>query len=453
MRFSSVLTLLVALAAPLAAQPPVPVVDGKVTYRLTVSPAKPPVPLSNVSFLVPYREQWQGNAVQAFLDCFSEQNLFFSGEQEVARDKLAALPLDDPAVKKPPATLRALKDAARYDGADWQLWHQLRRDGVGTLLPNLQPLRRLANVIKVQARGEVARSEILAATRTLRIGFALAQTVRTHPTAIGYLVGVAIGSIATDTVQELQSRPDCPNLYWALAELPRPFFDLRPATQGEITITEQFRPLIDEQLGETALAKLVLKLESFGWSSSDQGDALNNPRLHFSLAAADARKVAAGRKLLLDTGLDKSLVASMSELQVILAADYRQYEIQRDELFAWHGLPYPQMLPGMRAADAAINAKPVKSSLARMLLPSLTRVAEAGARLDQKLAALRLIEALRYHAAETGAFPAKLAECKLPVPADPVTGRDFGYSLAGSVATITVTRPARTSRERTRFMC
>ena len=138
----------------------------------------------------------------------------------------------------------------------------------------------------------------------------------------------------------------------------------------------------------------------------------------------------------------------MSGLQVILAADYRQYEIQRDELFAWHGLPYPQMLPGMRAADAMINAKPVKSSLARILLPSLTRVAEAGARLDQRLAALRLIEALRFHAAETGAFPAKLAECKLPVPADPVTGRDFGYSLVGGVATITVT-PTRPNEPRT----
>ena len=303
MRFLTASTLMFALAAPLAAQPPVPVVDGKVTYRLTVSPAKPPVPLSKVSFLVPYREQWQGNAVLAFLDCFSEQTSFFAAEAEVARDKLAALPLDDPAVAKPPQTLRALKDAARFDGADWQIWHQLRRDSVGTLLPNLQPMRRLAIVIKVQARNELARGEVLAATRTLRIGFALARTVRTHPTAIAYLVGTAIGSIALDTVQELQSHPGCPNLYWALAELPRPFLDLRLPTQGEITITEQFRPLIDEQLGETALAKLVLKLESFGWGSSDQGDALNNPRLHFALAAAEAGKVAAGRKLLLDTGL------------------------------------------------------------------------------------------------------------------------------------------------------
>lgn len=56
-------------------------------------------------------------------------------------------------------------------------------------------------------------------------------------------------------------------------------------------------------------------------------------------------------------------------------------------------------------------------------------------RLDQRIALLRHVEALRLYAADHGgALPAKLSDVAVPLPDDPVTGKPFLYELAGTTA-------------------
>ena len=47
-----------------------------------------------------------------------------------------------------------------------------------------------------------------------------------HPTLIGDLVGIAIASIAIGPLEEMLSQPVCPNLYWALTNLPSPLVSM-----------------------------------------------------------------------------------------------------------------------------------------------------------------------------------------------------------------------------------
>jgi hypothetical protein len=55
------------------------------------------------------------------------------------------------------------------------------------------------------------------------------------------------------------------------------------------------------------------------------------------------------------------------------------------------------------------------------------------------IAGLRVIEAIRMHAAATGSLPKSLGEIKaVPVPANPVTGKPFAYSLQGETATLEI---------------
>ena len=58
--------------------------------------------------------------------------------------------------------------------------------------------------------------------------------------------------------------------------------------------------------------------------------------------------------------------------------------------------------------------------------------------LERSLAALRVIEALRMHAAaHDGKLPDKLDDLtEVPVPDDPGTGRPFEYGLQGDTATL-----------------
>ena len=69
-------------------------------------------------------------------------------------------------------------------------------------------------------------------------------------------------------------------------------------------------------------------------------------------------------------------------------------------------------------------------------------VRRSQARLDQRIALLRHVEALRLYAAEhNGTLPAKLSEVSVPLPVDPFTGKPFRYELSGDTATSAALRP------------
>jgi hypothetical protein len=80
--------------------------------------------------------------------------------------------------------------------------------------------------------------------------------------------------------------------------------------------------------------------------------------------------------------------------------------------------------------------------LASLLAPALSSVRHAQARLDRHLAALQLIEALRWHATTNGGrLPVTLDEVKVvPLPLNPATGKPFAYRLENGVGLLELPR-------------
>jgi hypothetical protein len=75
--------------------------------------------------------------------------------------------------------------------------------------------------------------------------------------------------------------------------------------------------------------------------------------------------------------------------------------------------------------------------------PSVFRVHRKRWLLDQRIALLRHVEALRLHAAEhDGTLPRSLSEVSVPLPDDPLTGKPFRYELAGDTAHLRGQPPA-----------
>ena len=73
--------------------------------------------------------------------------------------------------------------------------------------------------------------------------------------------------------------------------------------------------------------------------------------------------------------------------------------------------------------------------LAEMILPAVTQVRQAQARVEWQRDALQTVEAVRMHLAETGDLPATLQEIKVvPVPLNPVTIQPFLYRREGQIA-------------------
>ena len=74
--------------------------------------------------------------------------------------------------------------------------------------------------------------------------------------------------------------------------------------------------------------------------------------------------------------------------------------------------------------------------LTETLVAGLRNVIYTEARIERQLAVVRVIEAIRLHAAAHGGkLPAKLEEIReVPIPINPVTGRPFAYRLDGDTA-------------------
>ena len=91
----------------------------------------------------------------------------------------------------------------------------------------------LAGALKVRFRAEVALGRFDDAIRTAKTMFAMSRHLGEHPTLIGNLVGIVVANAAIGPLEEMLEQPGCPNLYWALTNLPHPLVPLDKGMEGE----------------------------------------------------------------------------------------------------------------------------------------------------------------------------------------------------------------------------
>ena len=93
--------------------------------------------------------------------------------------------------------------------------------------------------------------------------------------------------------------------------------------------------------------------------------------------------------------------------------------------------------------SSAVKKEPAR--FADALIPIFASARRSQGRLQQLIALLRHVEALRMDAAEHGGvFPAKLSDLSVPLPDDPFTGKPFLYEVSGHARrTCAAPRPLR----------
>jgi hypothetical protein len=432
--------VVVLLALPLPGWSKEKPVPTETVIRLKVQAAPAPKPALKYQLLPELREMNPGNPIQGYLKCFAEQNPFFHGKQALTeRENWETMPLKDLPVKAMRGygghALRQADYAARLDNPDWQILLKLKSDGIYLLLPEVQQMRGLAWALKVRFRGEVADRRFEDALVTAKTMFALARHLGEHPTVIGDLIGIAIASIAIEPLEEMLQQPGCPNLFWALTDLPQPFIDLRRGLQGErVILAKEFSVLNEkEQMTAAQLQKVFDRFNTFLADSKLKGPKLGE---WFAERAKDVVHVQAARKRLVNYGLGEDKIKQFPALQAVLLDAKFTFEVERDEATKGMMLPYWQAEPLLGVA----RGKEEPPFLWSISAGSKMRGAQA--RLDHRFALLRCVEALRIHAAENdGKLPVQLADVKLPLPVDPYTGKAFLYKLDGPTATLRGTAP------------
>ena len=101
--------------------------------------------------------------------------------------------------------------------------------------------------------------------------------------------------------------------------------------------------------------------------------------------------------------------------------------------------PYPKSLKLYEQVEEELlrgeSANNPGAVLASMLLPATGQVRAAVVRVDRDICALRVIEAIRMHAAETKSLPEKLDDIsRVPIPDNPATGEPFPYRVEDGAA-------------------
>ena len=408
--------------------------------RLSVQPAPAPKPALRYQLLPELREMNPGNPIQNYLKCFMEQHkFFFDKELFQRREKLLTMPLKELPAKELAEyggfALRQADWAARLDNPDWEILLKLKTDGVSLLLPDVQQMRPLANALQVRFRSEVALRRFDDAIRTAKTMLAISRHMSEHPTLIGNLVGIAIANQAIGALEEMLEQPGCPNLYWALTNLPVPLVPLDKGMGGErALVLSEFRDL-DESAPMSAdkLKTFIAHMDQLLADGRPPQPGTSQVRAWLDARVNDDKLVRAASQRLVEVGIPEERALRFPVDQVILLDEKREYEVRIDDIMKVVNIPVWQ-------AEALAQQNKSSSSpslFAHALVGGVDTVRPTQARLDQRIALLRDVEAVRLYAAEHGSsLPAKLADCSVPLPDDPCTGKPFRYECQGNTAAL-----------------
>jgi hypothetical protein len=424
---------------------------------LTLSPQLEPRPALKYRLFPLASERKDGNAVPIYLRLNFEQSDAARRYWTDTPVKWNTMPIDKIPLKEAKEFLNIYKNflrqfelGARRKTADWN--YTLDQGSVrDILLPDVQTMRGYVPMMVLKVRVELAEGDYAATAHCLETGFAYSQHVGNGPFLINSLVGIACANQFTDCLFDFVQQPDVPNLYWSLTALPRPLIDMRDALDMEYRFLDmQFPDLADldrprsPEQWDAVLVKVRAEYQRIAGAEQRLPEGRWLEPLAGTAAADSASKspdLLAARKYLTEhKKLASEKVDAMPPAQVLLLYMVDSYNEFRDDTFKATYLPYPGARRVFAEEEARRKAAPdtERNRFADALVPSISKIQRSQARLDRKIATLRVIEALRMHAAaHAGALPDKLSEVTIvPIPDDPGTGKPFEYQRDSDAATL-----------------
>ncbi|MHC4355866.1 MAG: hypothetical protein ACYS0H_24455, partial [Planctomycetota bacterium] len=217
--------------------------------ELPVHPAKAPEPAEKYSLVPKADKQTDADAVPLYEKAI--QAMKGGRKQQKQIYEWLKLPPEElpqeqveEAIQKNLESLRLVAQAVRCKQCNWPKWKP------GMNLPDQTIYRSLAFVISLQARLEIVRGQYDSALLTMQTGFGMARHVGQGPTTMQAMVGTAIGALVCREVELFIEGKDSPNLYWALANLPRPLVDVTNAIDSETANLKGYNILVRRQMAK-----------------------------------------------------------------------------------------------------------------------------------------------------------------------------------------------------------
>ncbi len=420
-------------------------------YNIKITPMSPPRPAMKYRLLPSALDTVPGNAVQLYMigatqvptdDVFNNQiDSWLSMEtaklpRQQIDEKLSATPIG--------YLFKNFDEAARHEHCVWE--NHYKTQGFEALLPHLRGMRDGSRIIALKARLQMADGDYTGALHTLQTGFASARHLTPQSVLIQQLVAAAIARHMLDDLTEWVGSSNAPNLYWALAELPHPYLDVRDTfDQERFGLIFSFPPLrdIDKGLSVEQWQQVMDKLpRMLQW---DDGRSEIRKAAQLGPAVLAIRLYPQAKKYYLDRGMAPAQVQAMPVHQILARFLVESFQEETDEVLKWQSLPYWQAAEQMRAAEDAAARAQAKGEAGPLgwMVPSVSKARLKIVVVDRYIASLQCVEGIRAYAAiHNGNLPDSLADLtETPAPLDPVTGQPFAYEVNANVAVLTAPVP------------
>ena len=207
------------------------------TVELTLHPAKTPKPKQKYQLIVKADEQ--GDADAALLYEKAIQSLpgglkMDEIEQwlKTPPDKLPKKQVQSVLEQLEPA-LELLEQAAKCERCEWPYLYD------DELSENLSKHRRLLFILSLKVRFQIAHGSYDEAIGTMQTGFGMARNLGEDSVLVRGMVGIGMAAYMCRQIEQFVQRPDAPNLYQALRDLPQPFIDLTKQAEWEEPDTKE----------------------------------------------------------------------------------------------------------------------------------------------------------------------------------------------------------------------
>lgn len=410
--------------------------DEPITIKIVA--AETPAIKTQYRFLPADSELRDGDAAVVLLRIIWEQQGFMRNVLPNLR-KWTELAYDDPNIPNLisfDGFTRKLRRAAYIRNANWN--YPFDEEPHATiLLPDVQGLRAfLVDGMKLWVGNKIAVGDLEAAREGILIQLAGARHIARTPVMVNHLIANAITDSAFGRAEIMLGHPDCPNLYWAFAMLPRTSGNYRDCLNWESNMLENsLMSLTDPHppIDDPAWRKIADEFSThMGMEMGRQGLDVTEAALLMVRMDAIAR-----RDLVAFSQFPIEDVERMKHEEAIMRWVLFQTRLVNAEIEAAFNLPAPQalhelgnvetrvaeMMQSTGAPEAPFTENPVSLYLSMF-------------RFERRVKLLQVVEALRHHLSRSGGqLPTSLAQIKpLHVPNDPFTESPFEYELTDGVA-------------------
>ena len=396
-----------------------------------------------------FSDQRPGNAANVYKEALAKMPEDYKEDLNEEINRLQRIHINNLEIKEVEAALEPYKPAiaqvklaACCEECEWGL--SLRHPNSINILSEFNGYWYLSKVIALQAKGQIAEKKFDEAVETLQMGFALAKHISQIRTFEMDVLVNGISQNMLDQVENFIQTSESHNLFWALSGLTKPFIDKSLSMRQSreyIFIThpqlhDRERKVLSQEQAEEALGYLASKRLN-GFEDED-----------YDISRTIKLLYPAAREFLKEKGYSPEKIEAMSSSQVILIHQLADFDQMMDELYRWFYFPYGQAQQGWKTLMKEWGVKDnleysfffypkydpekfenISTYIAKLSVVALNAEYRKSTYLDQKIAALQCIEAMRMYAADhEGKLPKSLRDIQdVPIPLNPFTGEDFIY--------------------------